>query len=160
VTEQAFIRPVRREDREPLLRIIRETRVFSEDEAGIAAELIDAATLNPEQQDYIINVYDDGAVQGYYCAGPTPATVGTFDLYWIAVSPAKHGSGIGKILMRHAEELVASRGGRLVIVETSSREDYTPTRKFYLAVGYEEVARIRAYYKPGDDLVVYGKYLS
>jgi hypothetical protein len=47
-----------------------------------------------------------------------------------------------------------------VVAETSSQPKYENTRRFYLKCDYLEVARIRDYYKPGDDLVVYGKYLS
>lgn len=154
------IRPLGPHDRPVLLRIIEQTGVFSREEVAIALELIDIVLERPGQHDYLINVYDDGGVGGYYCVGPTPATSGTFDLYWIAVDPALQGKGIGSILMRHAEDLMRSLGGRLVIVETSSRPDYQPTRRFYAANGYEEAARIKAYYKPGDDLVVFGKYLS
>jgi ribosomal protein S18 acetylase RimI-like enzyme len=99
-------------------------------------------------------------VDGYYCLGPTPATRGTFDLYWIAVAPSQQGRGVGRELNRHAENLVRSMGGRLIIAETSSRPDYSGTRRFYVKAGYKEVATIQDYYKVGDDLVVYGKYLT
>jgi ribosomal protein S18 acetylase RimI-like enzyme len=46
-----------------------------------------------------------------------------------------------------------------VIVHTSSTTRYDKTRRFYERAGYEEVARIRDYYRRGDSLVVYGKYL-
>jgi len=155
------IRPLRREDRAPLCRILSETGVFTEDEIGIAMELIDIALNTPDQEDYIIYTFDHGGeVLGYYCVGPTPATEGTYDLYWIAVSPAAHGKGVGTRLNAHAEALVAGRGGRLLIAETSSRPHYESTRSFYIRRGYAELSRIRDYYRPGDDLVVYGKYLS
>jgi ribosomal protein S18 acetylase RimI-like enzyme len=159
VTAEA-IRVYRREDRVPLLRILEKTEVFNSEELAIALELMDAVSDKPGQQDYLIGVYDNGTVAGYYCIGPTPATAGTFDLYWIAVDPSLHGQGVGSALIRHAEQLVVSRGGRLIVVETSSRDRYEPTRRFYAAVGYREIARIRAYYRPDDDLVVFGKYLS
>ncbi len=154
------VRPLRREDRGPLARIVEETGFFTEDELAIALELIDAVLNDPEQHDYLINVYDDGAVGGYYCVGPTPATAGTFDLYWIVVDQHRQGKGVGKTLLRHAEELLRARGGRLVIAETSSQPRYAPTRGFYTRTGYTELARIPGYYRPGDDLVIYGKYLS
>jgi hypothetical protein len=47
----------------------------------------------------------------------------------------------------------------LVVAETSSQPKYEKTRRFYLTRGYAELARIRDYYRRGDDLVVYGKYL-
>lgn len=156
----AAIRPVHRGDRAALLRLVEATGVFSEDELTIALELIDTALDVPDQHDYVINVYDDGSVSGYYCVGPTPATLGTFDLYWIAVSPERHGRGIGSALIRHAEDLLRAQGGRLVMVETSSQPRYEATRRFYVHAGYAELARIAGYYRPGDDLVIYGKYLS
>ena len=51
-------------------------------------------------------------------------------------------------------------GRWLVVVETSSRADYAPTRGFYEARGYSRTATIPAYYAPGDDLVVYTKDLN
>lgn len=155
------IRPLRREDRSPISAIVRATGVFTEDEHAIALELVDAVLDRPDQRDYIINVYEsDGHVRGYYCVGPTPATLATYDLYWIAVDPVLHGSGVGTRLNAHAEETIRSRGGSLIIVETSSRPAYDATRAFYAGKEYEELARVRSYYRPGDDLVVYGKYLS
>jgi hypothetical protein len=68
--------------------------------------------------------------------------------------------GMGGALTRHAEDLVKSRNGTLVIAETSSQPRYEPTRRFYLSHGYDQLARIRDYYRVGDDLMVFGKYLT
>ncbi len=154
------IRPLRRDDRGPLKRIVEDTGVFSAAEVDIALELIDVVLDKPGQNDYCIAVSDDGGIPvGYYCLGPTPGTTGTFDLYWIAVAPSRHGQGIGAALDAHAEAYVREVGGRLVVAETSSTSRYDSTRAFYARRGYQEVARIRDYYSPGDDLVVFGKYL-
>ncbi len=158
---RGLVRPLSRRDRDPLLAILQETRVFSEQEIGVALELIDTVLDRPGQRDYVIFVYEEGGrVLGYYCVGPTPATASTYDLYWIAVSPAVHGQGVGTALNNHLESLIRSRGGRLIMVETSSRPDYEPTRAFYRRKRYQELARIRDYYRPSDDLVIFGKYLS
>lgn len=148
-----------RADRAPMEQILRDTKVFSEEEVGIALELIDIVLSQPEQKDYIINVYDDGEVLGYYCVGPTPATEGTFDMYWIAVKPSAHGKGVGGKLNEHAERLIRSKGGRLIMVETSSQPKYEKTRRFYITYGYTEISRVRDYYRVGDDLLVFGKYI-
>jgi GNAT superfamily N-acetyltransferase len=154
------IRPLRKEDRDPLRELLNGTEMFSGEEVGIALELIDIVLERPDQLDYIIYCHDDGGgPAGYYCIGPTPATDGTFDLYWIAVRRGVQGRGIGGVLNAHAEQLVRSLGGRLLIAETSSQPKYEPTRMFYLRHGYAETARIPHYYRQGDDLVVYAKYL-
>ncbi len=154
------IRPLRHDDREPLRRLLVGTEMFTPAEIDIALELIDVVLQNAHQKDYIIRVMEDaGRIVGYYCVGPTPATEGTFDLYWIAVDAAGHGKGYGGALDAHAADLIRSMGGRLIIAETSSQPRYEKTRRFYLHHGYLEVARIPGYYRPDDDLVVYGKNL-
>ncbi len=160
-TEATYIRSLQREDRKHIYQLLEETGVFTEEEISIAIELVDTVLDKPGQQDYIIySCLSNGEVTGYYCIGPTPATGGTFDLYWIAVKPSAQGKGIGGMLNTHAERLVQSLNGRLLIAETSSQLKYQNTRKFYVNHGYSELARIAHYYQPGDDLVVYGKYLS
>jgi D-alanine-D-alanine ligase len=94
---------------------------------------------------------------GWVCWGPTPCTLGTFDIYWIGVAPAWQGRGIGRALTDFAEQAIAERGGRLFVVETSSRETYTPTRRFYETLGYREASRIPDFYGPGDDKVIFLK---
>jgi ribosomal protein S18 acetylase RimI-like enzyme len=149
-----------RTDREPLRRLLAATDVFTEDEIGIALELIDIVLDRPEQRDYEIAVYDDGeGPAGYTCIGPTPGTDGTYDLYWIAVDPTLHSRGIGRELDLYIERSVRQRNGRLIVAETSSTARYNATRMFYTRRGYTELSRITDYYRPGDDLVVYGKYL-
>ena len=160
-THREAIRPLRCEDRGAIRELLVGTGVFSDEEIDIALELVDAVLDRPDQKDYIVYTYEDeGMILGYYCVGPTPATQGTFDLYWIAVKPSMQGKGVGGKLDAHAESLVRSKGGRLMIAETSSQPRYEKTREFYIRRGYAELSRIRDYYRPGDDLVVYGKYLS
>jgi GNAT superfamily N-acetyltransferase len=155
------IRPLDPGDRGALEGLVAATGVFTPQEISIAVELIDAVLENPGQTDYIIRVFEEGGkVEGYYCIGPTPGTDGTFDLYWVAVYPAAQGKGIGRVLDDHACELIRGMSGRLVIAETSSLPAYGKTREFYVRRGYKEVARIAEYYRPGDDLVIFGKYLT
>ncbi|MBP8600721.1 MAG: GNAT family N-acetyltransferase [Candidatus Saccharicenans sp.] len=148
-------------DREQVIGLIKATRFFLPDEIKVAEELIDIYLNQPEQQDYKIEVVEDqtGKVAGYITYGPTPLTEGTWDLYWIAVSPEVQSQGYGRLLVRHLEDEVKENGGRLVIIETSSQPKYLPTRKFYEKLGYREMARIPDFYRSGDDRVIFGKYL-
>ena len=63
-------------------------------------------------------------------------------------------------MLRRVEEDLRARGGRLLLVETSSLPQYDRTRAFYVKCGYEEEARVRDYWAVGDDLVVFRKALN
>jgi ribosomal protein S18 acetylase RimI-like enzyme len=153
-----MIRPMMKADRGAVLDLIRETGFFRPDEVVIAEELIDITLGQPDQRDYdIVVVEDEGKVAGYMTWGPTPLAIGTYDLYWMAVSPKAQGRGHGKALVRWLEGRVAELGGRLIVIETSSTPHYEPTRKFYLGLGYRETARIPDFYQSGDDRVIYTK---
>jgi aminoglycoside 6'-N-acetyltransferase I len=127
-------------------------------EVCIALELLDIAINKPEQEDYHIFVYDeDGKVLGYYCTGKRPLTDGTYDLYWIVVDPDAQGTGIGKKLLKHAEDLIIEKKGRWLLAETSSKDNYHATRSFYEKSSYKIVAQINDFYSINDHLIVFGK---
>ena len=156
------IRPIQDADKEPIRQLLMETNMFTDEEVKVALELIEIALHNPHQTDYEIRsgIDANGQVIGYYCVGPKSLTDGTYDLYWIAVSPKAQNLGFGRQLLSHAEDRIAKAGGRLIVAETSSQPKYEPTRSFYLKNRYAEVARIKDYYRKDDDLVIYGKYVS
>ncbi len=156
------IRPMTDEDRATVLQLIHATDIFTEEEELVAAEVIDTFLNQPDQKEYTIDVVENtaGKAEGYVCYGPTPMTEGTLDLYWIAVHPGQHKRGLGKALVDHVENKVRQNKARLVIIETSSTEKYAPTRRFYLHLGYQETGRIKDYYRPGDDRVIYCKYFQ
>jgi ribosomal protein S18 acetylase RimI-like enzyme len=154
------IRSIVASDREALAELLRRVETFSADEVACALELIDAARLNPQHPDYrILVATQDQAVVGYVCFGPTPMTLGTFDMYWIVADPRLQGKGVGSSLVAAMEEELRGRHARLIRVETSATDDYGPTRRFYQRICYQEEARIRDFYKPGDDLVILAKRL-
>ena len=156
-----LLRKTERQDFDAIRSIVVATEVFSQEEIGIAVELLEIYLNDPNQQDYEIFSYVDGEgkVAGYICIGPTPATVATYDLYWIAVDPKTQSKGIGTVLLNYTEDILRQRGGRLLIAETSSTSKYDNTRQFYERKKFQKLAHIKEYYKPNDDLVIYGKYL-
>jgi ribosomal protein S18 acetylase RimI-like enzyme len=158
VLAPARLRPLTPADRDRLEAITRATGLFGDDEIPVALEVFDAAVAGSD--DYTaLGAVAGGTLAGWICWGPTPCTVGTFDLYWIAVDPARHDAGIGSLLLAEMERRLAGTA-RLVVVETAGRDDYGPTRAFYARRGYHAVARIPDFYAPGDDQVVYVKAIT
>lgn len=142
-------------DRQVVLSFLADTGFFRPDEIDVAREVFDAALAEGTKGHYqsFVACTDQDTV-GWTCYGPTPCTRGTFDIYWIGVAPAWQGRGIGRALTVFAEHAISQRGGRLLVIETSSRETYRPTRQFYEAMGYREAARIAEFYGPGDHKVI------
>ncbi len=136
--------------------------MFRPSEVAVATQLLDAHLAGDEDYRFIgaFNAEVDGELVGYACWGPTPGTEGTNDLYWIVVERTQQGSGVGSQLLDHVERTIRAEGGRLIVVETSSRADYTGTRAFYERRGYTRAANLPGYYAPGDDLVIYLKDLT
>jgi ribosomal protein S18 acetylase RimI-like enzyme len=158
------IRPLAPDDRSRIHEIVTAAGNFSGEEIAVAMELVDEALQTGEESGYIIVVAEapgvTAAVMGYACYGPTPLTEGTYDLYWIAVHPEAQGRGAGQALIKYAEEDIRRRGGRLLLIETSSREDYNATTGFYKRTNYELAARIRNFYHVGDDKLIFSKELK
>jgi ribosomal protein S18 acetylase RimI-like enzyme len=153
-----MIRELARDDREEVIALLRATKNFSEAEIAIAEELIDISIEKTEQKDYYAFVAEEkNSVAGFLLLGPTPATVGTYDMYWIAAHPEFQGGGIAQELDDFAVRFVKEHGGYLLIAETSSQPSYERTRAFYAKQRYETLARITDYYKRGDDLIIFGK---
>jgi ribosomal protein S18 acetylase RimI-like enzyme len=147
----------------PLEAILRANRpLFSEAECRVAGEVLREAVAGAADEDpyQVVVAEEGGRAAGFACFGSVPLADGAFDLYWIAVDPACHGRGVGAELVEHVERAVAAQGGRLVVVETSGRSDYDRTRRFYERLDFEVAARIRDFYRPGDDKVVYVKSLG
>ncbi len=157
--------------------ILRGSRVFSAAEIDVALELFDESreergTRNEEGgiphssvlvphslSDYLFlgAFTPEEILVGYACWGPTPATDRTWDLYWIAVDTSLQGAGIGTILLEEVERRLVGQHARMLIAETSSRSDYAATRGFYTRRGYTEAARVRDFYAPGDDRIIFVK---
>ncbi len=136
-------------------------RVFTSQEVDVAMELIGIVLKDQGQKDYKIDcmVNEEDEPLGYTCYGPTPMTAGTFDLYWVVVDPDYQGSGIGSALLDFLEQWVREMKGRMILADTSTIPQYEKTEKFYLKMGFREVARVPDYYYPGNDRVTFCKRL-
>lgn len=148
-------------DADSILGLARVEPLFSPQEAETVAELLEEyLTLEDHNGYFFLSAVDKGKLLGFACYGPTPLTQGTFDLYWIAVSAAAKGRGVGRALMARVEDEVRALGGRMIKLDTSGREEYAPTRAFYLRIGYTHSATVPDFYAPGDDLVIFSRKLS
>lgn len=158
------IRPLAASDHDAVRTILENAGNFTTEEIATAIELVDEWIADGEDSGYLTYVLESTSdpfpIVGYICFGEAPLTEGTYDLYWIAVDTKHHRGGFGKKLVKFAEEEIARRGGRILLIETSSQETYGATIKFYEGAGYIIEARIKDYYKPADDKLIFSKRIG
>jgi GNAT superfamily N-acetyltransferase len=148
-------------DLNTILKIVQSSGFFSAAEVELACELAADRIEHGQQSSYqFLFAEDGGQVVGYTCYGLIPATAGSYDLYWIAISEALRGAGLGKILLKKTEELILNIAGKHVYAETSSRVQYAPTQHFYESCGYKPEAVLTDFYAPGDSKIIYSKILK
>jgi len=154
------VRPMTDKDKPAVIQMLRDIPEFKSAEIDVAEEVINSYLADPIRSGYHIFVAEaSSSIAGYICYGPTPLTEGTWDIYWLAVTPDKQSQGIGKALVNFANSNIKEKKGRLTLIETSSKPEYETTRIFYQAQGYEMACRIADFYAPGDDKLVFQKRL-
>ncbi|MEL6536483.1 MAG: GNAT family N-acetyltransferase, partial [Bacteroidota bacterium] len=114
---------------------------------------------NPDSEDLWLTLSQDSEPIGVAYCTPEKFTDRTYNLLAIGILPAQQGKGLGRSLMQHVEENLRQRQTRILIVETSSTEDFALTRKFYLQLGYHQEATLRDFWSEGDHKVVFWKKL-
>lgn len=138
---------------------LRETGAFHAREIEICLEMADGFLEDPRKAgiDFEWGVDEREGPVGFVVYGDAPIAEQVWEVYWIAVPPPYQGRGFGRALLARAEEGMRKAGARMSLIETSGRPDYAPTNAFYQRCGYRESARLKEYYRAGDDLVIYRK---
>ncbi len=146
-------------DREKVVSMVERCANLTDEEKDCAIELLDIYLADPVQQEYLFLAATDANDRpiGFACYGEATLADRVYDLYWILVDPDHRGSGVGGGLLARTMEILKGLGARLVVAETSGGEGYSPARALYAKSGFTEEARVKGYYKPGDDLVVFVK---
>jgi len=147
-------------DPEAIFHLTESCGLFYPEETALARELAEERLARGPSSGYeFLFAETDVIVIGYTCYGLIPLTQGRFDLYWIAVQKDIQGTGIGRRLLQQTEARIQEMKGRRIYVETSSREPYAQTHRFYQSRGYHQEAILADFYAPGDDKIIYMKAL-
>lgn len=157
---QTIIRDSTSADKSAILKLVADVKVFRPDEITIAAEVLESAVNIAPHKDYeSLTCEVNGQVAGWLCWGSAGCSIGCYEIYWLVVAPQFQRMRIGRKLLEHAEMLIRNRGGRIIVIETSSRSDYQSARNFYTRMGYSQVASIPDFFATHDNKVIYLKQL-
>jgi len=141
-------------------RLVNATGKFTAEEQDIAVELVQERLDKGAASGYeFCFIENDQGVMAYACYGHIAGTISSYDLYWIAVTPALQGSGLGRTLIYYIEQIVGKIQAARIYVDTSSLADYAPTRRFYRRCGYTQVASLKHFYAQGVHKVIFVKAL-
>jgi ribosomal protein S18 acetylase RimI-like enzyme len=129
-------------------------------EIEVAMEVCEEAAIHPFQEYYGYCAKVGEAVAGFIVFGLIPMTDRCWDLYWIAVAPAYARSGVGRMLAATMEKIITDLSGRQIHIDTSSLPTYIPACHFYEKFGFTLEARLKDFYRQGDDKLIYVKVFS
>jgi len=158
--DQVNLRPAKPEDKPAIEHLAVASGLFRQSEMGPFSDMLSAHFAGDTEHDFWV-VGEDNAqvVSAGYC-GLEQFADRVSNLYFVAVEPSLQGGGHGSAILRYVEDRLRTDGVRVLIIETSGLGSFELTRRFYRKHGYDEEARIREYYGPGDDKVVFWKKLQ
>ena len=148
-------------DGDQICQVTARAGVFSAEEVQCVADIWqEYIKLGVQASGYTFFIdKEENQALGFACYGPGFLTDRVYDLYWIAVDPSARRLGVGRRLMEQVEASIRAKGGRILVIETSSTEKYAGTRAFYLAAGYKHEATLKDLYADNDDLLIFTKRL-
>lgn len=121
--------------------------------------MMQAYFTNPDSEEIWLTQDVQGTPAVIAFCAPEKFTNGTYNLYLIAVHAAHQSKGIGAEVIQYIEDLLRSKGGRVLIVETSGLPEFERTRKFYDQRSFQRIATIPDFYNEGEAKVVFWKKL-
>lgn len=159
VVSSRFLREsVTGSDLSSIERLTRAAGNFTNHEINIALEVTEERLSRGLRSGYHYLWYTIHDIDcGFCCYGPIPCTINRFEIYWIVVDPARQHSGIGSLLLGESEKKIWEMGGKAVYLDTSSKESYRATRRFYEKNGYVPIAVLEDFYTKGDHKLIYRK---
>ena len=150
------IRQTRKSDITALQAVLDATDLFP---AQMLPELISGFLANDDPEDIWLTCEQNGQAIGFCYAVPEQMADGAWNMLAVAVRPDEQSRGCGAALTVALEKHLTTRGQRILIADTSGTLAFARTRAFYLANGYSQEARIRDFWAPGDDKIVFWKAL-
>ena len=150
-------------------RILESAGHFRHAEINVALELVDEWHVRGEEasgyhfafaEDEVPSTATERTTHGFACFGPIACAIFRWDIHWIAVHKESRGKGVGAQLLAVAEAEAAKHGAVRMYIDTSGRDEYIPTRRFYENHGYRAEVRLKDFYADCDDKLVYVKLLT
>ena len=139
-----------------------DTGMFEQEESVWVEQQLHAV-IGGQDPGTVVTAKKGSVVVGAGYFAPEPFSDRCWNLYFLAVDKDHHGIGIGTRILDEVEHRLRDLGpdqARVLLIETSSTQQYANTRAFYVARGYDREATVRDYYGSGDHKVIFWKQLQ
>jgi ribosomal protein S18 acetylase RimI-like enzyme len=144
-----MIQPTNKDETAALMSLAEASGLFEPSQTEELAQMLnrhfdDTAVASPEiwltqfddPQDSDQEPVELPSIIGMAYIAPERMTEGTWNLLLIAIHPDYQKKGHGKALLHHVEQVLAEKGERVLLVETSGTDDFEYVRSFYRTNGY------------------------
>lgn len=148
------------EDLPRIRMLLEDSQVFPENELEDAVNMLARYVRYPDPRELSTYVYYIGldlAAMVSYGAG---LGEGTYELYWLCVSPKHRERGLGSKLLKFSEDRMAEYGARMIFVETSTNPEYASAQGLYERMGYSKEGIVKDYFADGNHRITYSKRLK
>lgn len=146
------IRPVEPSDIKNILIMLQSSGYFDESAILHVSQRL-KAYFSWESDDLWFIAEKDGLAGIGYCA-PEVMANNVWNLLMLWITPSQQRKGIGSALVDRIEMELRKKQTRLLLVETSSLDDFHPARSFYTKQRFISEAIIRNYYDINEDKVI------
>lgn len=114
-----------------------------------------------DREEFWLADFDEqGRARGVaYCAAET-MTDRVWNLLFLGVRRDEHRKGLGSALLRAVEQRLSASAQRMLIIETTSGEEFESARSLYLRHGFRLEATLADFYADGAPKIVFVKKLA
>ena len=150
-------------DRRGIYDILLHSGIFNQSDAECVDQMFSEAFAKSSDDNYrFISCRAGDQLVGFACYGREALTHGTWDIFWACVSSSARRQGAGRALFAEVQRQAACAAEcvRLIVIYTSSTDQYAPARRLYESMGFTRAAIIPGYYAENDDLFIYTQRLA
>ena len=158
----SFRQNISKQDIQNVSDILTSTNFFNQEEIKVACELVEETLKKWQSESWYNFVFVDYEWKtiAYTCYGKIDWTICSYDLYRIGTHNDFRWNGIGWILLKETEKIIANKWTCNIYAETAGKEQYKPTREFYEKNNYLKEAIIKDFYAKWDDKIIYSKKIA
>lgn len=156
MTNEFNIRPASGEDLDTLSSLVEKVELMPGD--MLAQSMAPFFDTNTDNELCMIAELNSETV-GFYYAREEEMADGVWNMLIIAIDKSVQGQGLGRQLVAHLERRLRDQNQRMLIIDTSSDDQFLRTQQFYKKLGFRHIATIPNYWMDGEDKVTFIKQL-